>query len=955
MKFRNNPSLIRPPYAWIGVFLCALVLFLAPVLSQGEQVIGETLSVGSCSTDEGLSNAEAAKGYILQVLTPQTNRASQKRSDSGAAAKLNAVEKKMYDALKEKIVLAAKGQVGRAVFSIPFSSIYDNLALTAKDLGLDSLTDGYGLTFDAYQLFCSYTSLDVVKVWHALLFDCPYDLYWHDKTVGITWRWNTGYNSYANVPCVLDGNILKIDSYSTGNFEISFYVAKEYSATNAIGTMVINTALGQAITTAGETIKTIISDNSNKSDLAKLTAYKDKICELVDYNSPAASDPNMPYGNPWQLVWIFDNNPGTKVVCEGYSKGFQYLCDLTWPSGTPVSCSTVSGLMSVSNSASGQHMWNIVTYNGARYLVDVTNCDEGTIGCPDKLFMKGFTATAYGNYQYEIDSKIVCYQYDEATTGVYKDEDLTLDNDPLGPEESNIVRGACGTSASWALNTQTGILMLYGSGSTDSYSGTVPPWNDYKTSITKVVVDRGVTGIGSEAFRNCSGLMTVEVRGILSSIGADAFTGCPQLIGGGKGQFLISTCTNTYLRNWLTSNYINHTLEHDNMVELAPTEVTCTESGWDHVWYCSACGEYTRYDEHPALGHRTVVDPAVAPACETSGLTEGSHCSVCGDIFVAQVVLPALEHQWDEGKVVREATLTESGLRRFTCKRCSQTRDEIIEIRIPVEAPGWVANPDSSWSYGVKDSKTDYCYALVGPHYLGGTLYCFDDQGKMITGWGKANGKWYYASPSGSLYCYGWMQYGNSWYYFRSDGEMATRWVSDGGSWYYMHDDGSMATGWIRDHGQWYYFGGSGTMQTGWLHDGRHWYLLNQNGIMCTGWVSDGGSWYYFTGDGCMATGRTRTDDGWYFFSDLGVMQTGWVHSGGQWYLAGWDGRLADGWKKDGLNWYFFSSGVLQTGWVEDDDAWYWMDQDGIMVTGEHVINGKTEVFDASGQWLRSE
>ena len=46
----------------------------------------------------------------------------------------------------------------------------------------------------------------------------------------------------------------------------------------------------------------------------------------------------------------------------------------------------------------------------------------------------------------------------------------------------------------------------------------------------------------------------------------------------------------------------------------------------------------------PAQGHTTVVDDAVEPTCESFGLTEGSHCSVCGHVFKAQNILPALPH-----------------------------------------------------------------------------------------------------------------------------------------------------------------------------------------------------------------------------------------------------------------------------------------------------------------------
>ena len=48
----------------------------------------------------------------------------------------------------------------------------------------------------------------------------------------------------------------------------------------------------------------------------------------------------------------------------------------------------------------------------------------------------------------------------------------------------------------------------------------------------------------------------------------------------------------------------------------------------------------------PAHEHTVVIDEAVAPKCEETGLTEGSHCSECNEVIVAQTEVPALGHTW---------------------------------------------------------------------------------------------------------------------------------------------------------------------------------------------------------------------------------------------------------------------------------------------------------------------
>lgn len=66
---------------------------------------------------------------------------------------------------------------------------------------------------------------------------------------------------------------------------------------------------------------------------------------------------------------------------------------------------------------------------------------------------------------------------------------------------------------------------------------------------------------------------------------------------------------------------------------------TCTEKGQKGK-ICKKCGKITEKTDIDAAGHAPVTDPAVAPTETTDGLTEGSHCSVCGAVLQAQEVIP---------------------------------------------------------------------------------------------------------------------------------------------------------------------------------------------------------------------------------------------------------------------------------------------------------------------------
>ena len=129
----------------------------------------------------------------------------------------------------------------------------------------------------------------------------------------------------------------------------------------------------------------------------------------------------------------------------------------------------------------------------------------------------------------------------------------------------------------------------------------------------------------------------------------------------------------------------HHTAVIDEAV--APT---CTENGLTEGSHCSVCGEViTEQTVVAANGHTAVIDEAVAPTCTETGLTEGSHCSVCGEVITEQTVVAANGHT----AVIDEAvapTCTENGLTEGShCSVCGKvlTEQEIIPATGDAKAP----------------------------------------------------------------------------------------------------------------------------------------------------------------------------------------------------------------------------------------------------------------------------
>ncbi len=85
---------------------------------------------------------------------------------------------------------------------------------------------------------------------------------------------------------------------------------------------------------------------------------------------------------------------------------------------------------------------------------------------------------------------------------------------------------------------------------------------------------------------------------------------------------------------------------------------SCT-IGDEYHYTCSICGD-TCTQTSAATGHTVVTDEAVEPTWKSTGLTEGSHCSVCGAVIVAQKTIPALTYDYDNDSITESAYTTAS-------------------------------------------------------------------------------------------------------------------------------------------------------------------------------------------------------------------------------------------------------------------------------------------------------
>ncbi len=117
------------------------------------------------------------------------------------------------------------------------------------------------------------------------------------------------------------------------------------------------------------------------------------------------------------------------------------------------------------------------------------------------------------------------------------------------PDENIIASGFCGgegdgTNLTWTLDI-TGTLTISGKGIMIDFTISLPistfaltreatelsvaPWSQYADKITNIVLDEGVTSIGSHAFDGCNEVKVVSIPKTITIVGESAFDNCTSL------------------------------------------------------------------------------------------------------------------------------------------------------------------------------------------------------------------------------------------------------------------------------------------------------------------------------------------------------------------------------------------------------------------------------------------
>ncbi len=182
-----------------------------------------------------------------------------------------------------------------------------------------------------------------------------------------------------------------------------------------------------------------------------------------------------------------------------------------------------------------------------------------------------------------------------------------------------------------------------------SMSGTMQPDPDKHTwSDPQYIWYSNGSGYDAEAIRYCrNGCLTEEKIRVAAVLTEHREATCTQ-----EGYFKYVATFDVDWAQEQVYEYETAELGHNEVIDEA-VPASCTETGLTEGSHCDVCGEViVAQEEIPALGHTEVVDEAVPASCTTDGLTEGKHCDACGEVLVAQEEIPAWGHYDGNGDKV---------------------------------------------------------------------------------------------------------------------------------------------------------------------------------------------------------------------------------------------------------------------------------------------------------------
>ena len=147
---------------------------------------------------------------------------------------------------------------------------------------------------------------------------------------------------------------------------------------------------------------------------------------------------------------------------------------------------------------------------------------------------------------------------------------------------------------------------------------------------------------------------------------------------------------------------------HEETYKKNEDEANCLHEGYSGDVHCKVCDKLIKKGSPTVItGHHEIIKNAVKETCGKDGYTGDKYCKDCDELLEKGDVVKATgKHDFDEGKVTKEPTETETGVKTYTCKVCGETKTEEIAKLPKKEEPTTAAPKTEPTTEAPKTAET---------------------------------------------------------------------------------------------------------------------------------------------------------------------------------------------------------------------------------------------------------
>lgn len=311
---------------------------------------------------------------------------------------------------------------------------------------------------------------------------------------------------------------------------------------------------------------------------------------------------------------------------------------------------------------------------------------------------------------------------------------------------------------SYTFNSKTGKLVIKGNGDTNDYVNS--PFGYIGTNIKSVVIEKGITGIGSRLFRNCSFIEYIKFSESVLDIDVTAFDGCK-----GIEEFSVDIENEVYssFDGILYSKDLSKLIKYPSakndarFATLKNTTTICKNSfkGSVNLKTIALSSETVNIEENfenlgislecenelpnpDSAHHHESIYKTVYPTCSEYGYIEVT-CRTCDEKIINKYICPT-KHKYTEK--ITPATTESNGHIVTVCIVCGHIKEDKIINRI-------------------ESSSLDYSSVVYDNHQFSPNVNVVDSSGKSLV----QNVDYVYSLPLGrrsvGIYNYDITYFGN--------------------------------------------------------------------------------------------------------------------------------------------------------------------------------------------------